>query len=207
MDVMLAIAKRFEKTALGRTGQGARDLLIDFEELLTEAGCHDGDPRALAIEALLQAEKEGLIRLERPRLDRDIIHQVRLPLQNHEKLFDRLKIEHPQSKRSKLADLFEEAAQWNVPAEWIIPWKAYCGKLGDAAIQGGAIAPFARDSEAENRELLDILKQLLFWKGESLIRFASCILCGDSKRLQSLRPKLERGDDRHDRWCQKGSRI
>lgn len=194
-SVLLAIARRFETTSAGRTGQGERDLLIDFEKLLDDAGCHDGDPRALAIEELLQAEKEGLILLERQRLDPAIIHRVRLPLKNHERLFERLKLEHPHSKRSKLGDLFEEASQWNVPAEWQASWRGYCAKLRAAAVQGNTIAPFSRDSMVENRELLDILKRLLEWKGESLVRFASCVLCGESKRLEALQFNLERALD------------
>ena len=194
-SALLAIARRFEKTVSGRTGQGARDLLIEFEELLSEAGCHDGDPRALAKEELFQAEKEGLIVLERPRLDRSIIQRVRLPLGNDVKLFDKLKREHPESARRKLAGVFNEAAQGDVPSEWKIQWKAYCEKRRDASLQGVAIAPFTRDALDENRELLAVLKKLLAWQGESLIRFASCVLCGDSKRLQSLRPKLERAMD------------
>jgi hypothetical protein len=166
-------------------------MLIEFEDLLKEAGCDDGDPRALAKEELEQAEKEGLIALEGPRLDRSIIYQVRLPLGNDVKLFEKLNLEHPQSKRRKLADLFAGAARWDVPVEWQASWQLFCGNLRDAAFQGNAIAPFSREAMDENRELLDVLKKLLSWRGESLIRFASCMLCDDSKRLASLRPKLE----------------
>ena len=39
--------------------------------------------------------------------------------------------------------------------------------------------PFERGG-AGNAELLALLPRVLSWRGESLIRFSSCVLCGDS---------------------------
>ncbi len=67
--------------------------------------------------------------------------------------------------------------------------QAYCHKLEAAALRGETIAPFSREDLDGNSELLGLIPKLLAWhsKGEeSLLRFASCVLCGDSKRLGEL---------------------
>jgi hypothetical protein len=38
----------------------------------------------------------------------------------------------------------------------------------------------------ENADILALLPKLLAWRGESLVRFASCVLCGHSKELESM---------------------
>jgi hypothetical protein len=38
--------------------------------------------------------------------------------------------------------------------------------------------------------LLDLLPRLLAWGGESYLRFASCVLCGDSKSLERLAGRI-----------------
>jgi hypothetical protein len=55
-----------------------------------------------------------------------------------------------------------------------------------AALSGRSIAPFDRQPSSANEELLSLLPKLLAWHGESLVRFASCVLCGDSKKLEAL---------------------
>src|SRR5436189_288206 len=59
--------------------------------------------------------------------------------------------------------------------------KSYLSRIKAAAVHGGSVAPFSRDDLRLNEELLTLLPTLLAWEGESLIRFASCVLCGDSK--------------------------
>ena len=65
------------------------------------------------------------------------------------------------------------------------------GKLGAS----GCARPLSLESRlnhltvkpsTENQKLLTLLPQLLAWEGESLVRFTSCVLCGDSKTLESL---------------------
>jgi hypothetical protein len=58
--------------------------------------------------------------------------------------------------------------------------------MGEAALMGQSIGPFDRRPSQENEELLDLLPKILGWQGESLVRFVSCVLCGDSKKLENL---------------------
>ena len=50
--------------------------------------------------------------------------------------------------------------------------------------------PFERDDMALNAELLRVTAEVLTWKEESLIRYASAVICGDSKRLEALQARL-----------------
>ena len=43
---------------------------------------------------------------------------------------------------------------------------------------------------ALNAELLRVTAEVLTWKEESLIRYASAVICGDSKRLEALQARL-----------------
>jgi hypothetical protein len=54
-------------------------------------------------------------------------------------------------------------------------------------MSGASLQPF---SKTGNHELMDALTGVLNWQGESLIRYASARICGDSKRLQALESKL-----------------
>jgi hypothetical protein len=57
-------------------------------------------------------------------------------------------------------------------------------------VSGQSVAPFSRNQSIETREILALLPQLLAWETESLRRFASSRLCGDSKRLDTLQSRL-----------------
>lgn len=46
--------------------------------------------------------------------------------------------------------------------------------------------PFDWEPSTANAVLLSFLPKLLAWEGDSLVRFASCVLCGDSKLLESI---------------------
>jgi hypothetical protein len=78
-----------------------------------------------------------------------------------------------------------------VPDRWTEGWKAFCGRNEAAAGRGTSLQPFDRDKVGEIREILGLLPRLLAWQGDSLMRFASSLLCGDSKRLEQLQRKLE----------------
>ena len=186
--VLRALARLYGESRAGRTGAGQRDFLVDFKKLLAAAGCEDGDDRETAIRQLRELDGK-LLRLEGPRRDADIIHQVRLPLANEASLFELLGAPSPAECRQRLAQQFSGAAHADVPDRWREPWQKYCAALQQAAIQGAAIAPFSRDDLPTNSELLALVPKLLAWhaKGdESLLRFASCVLTGNSKRLGEL---------------------
>jgi hypothetical protein len=191
------LARLYAESKTGRTGAGQRDFLIDLKELLANAGCQDGEDRSTAIRQLKELDG-SLLYLEGPRRDADIIHQVRFPPTNEAKLFALLETPSPTSRREILARQFSEASRFEVPPCWRGSWERFCGELAEAALRGNAIAPFSRDDLEGNARLLALIPPLLAWqqKGEeSLLRFASCILTGNSKRLGEL--AMQGSDGRH----------
>lgn len=192
--VLRALARLYGESKAGRTGAGQRDFLVDFKKLLAAAGCEDGDDREAAVRQLRELDGK-LLRLEGPRRDADIIHQVRLPLANESSLFELLGAPSPAECRQRLAQQFSGAAHAVVPDRWREPWQKYCAALQQAAIQGAAIAPFSRDDLPTNCELLALVPKLLAWhaKGdESLLRFSEM----QSERNAATEPQTEAG-----RYC------
>ena len=195
--VLQSLARLYTESKAGRTGAGRRDFRVDLKKLLADAGCQDGDDRSTAIHQLKELDG-SLLFLAGPRRDTDIIHQVRFPPANEAKLFALLEVPPPTSRRERLAKQFSEAYRSEVPERWRGSWQTFCGDLAEAALRGNAIAPFSRDDLAGNAELLALVPLLLAWqqKGEeSLLRFASCVLTGKSKRLGDL--AAEGSDARH----------
>src|SRR5690606_34303221 len=78
----------------------------------------------------------------------------------------------------------------SIPANWSAPWQNWFRELARRAHDGESVQPFKRDDPADNAALLQALAGVLNWQGESLIRYASAMICGDSKRLQTLGPRL-----------------
>jgi hypothetical protein len=189
--ILRALADLYSESKAGRTGLGERDFLVDLKKLLAAARCEDGDDRELAMRQLREQDGKLLV-LEGPRRDRDIIHQVRLPVANEAALFALLNAPSPAERRRQLAAQFAAALDAGVPEYWRDGWRNYFRNLETAALRGGAIAPFSREDHQANAELLALLPKLLLWResgGESLLRFASCVLTGNSKRLGELAPE------------------
>lgn len=208
--VLRALAERFSKTRAGRTGKAARDFIVDYERLLTEAGCDSGEDRVCATRDLAALDGDILI-IERHRLGNP--ETIRFPVANETRLFALLGITSPGEQRDQLANCFREAEGLSVPEAWSAGWNAFCQRLEAAALEGAPVLPFDRGDLNENREILGLLPKLLEWAGstgtgapsqrcgsagaspsrhgESLMRFASSYLCGDSKRLEQLQRKLE----------------
>ena len=186
--VLQSLARLYTESKAGRTGAGQRDFLVDLKKLLANAGCQDGDDRSTAIRQLKELDG-SLLSLEGPRRDSDIIHQVRFPSANESKLFASLEIPSPTRRREMLASQFSEAARFAVPEIWRGSWQKFCSDFAEAALRGNAVAPFSRDDLEGNAELLALAPSLLARQQtgeESLLRFASCILTGNSKRLGEL---------------------
>jgi len=186
--VLLALARLYSTSKAGRTGTGQRDFLVDLKRLLAECRCEDGDDRETALRQLREQDGKLLI-LEGPHRDKDIIHQVRFPVANEVALFACLQAPSPTDHRQRLAEQFAAARHADLPERWRAGWNDYCLGLQQAASQGGAIAPFSREDVEANAELLALIPKLLRWQiqgGESLLRFASCVLTGNSKRLGEL---------------------
>jgi Wadjet protein JetD, C-terminal len=197
VQVLEALARRYERRLAGRTGEASRDVLVDIEELLSEAEAAEGDARAVAEQALRDAERAGILKLEPlHKRDRSSLHQVRFSPANEARLYEALRQQSPKSLRGALAEQFTAAATQDLPERWRSSWQRWCERMRAAALSGNSVEPFSRRPGAENAELLTLLPKLLAWEGESLVRFTSCLLCGDSKRLESLAAKEKEGEFR-----------
>lgn len=189
-DILKVFAGRYRNSQAGRTGICTADFTLDYHKLLKAAHADSAQARIHAEEHLRQAagQSQGKLKLDTHPRDERLIHVVRLSREGGETwLFHHLRESSPTEERRQLADLFESFASSSVsPA-----WPGWCLKLAQHALDGSPIAPFTRDDLAGNRELLTIIPRVLHWQGESLLRFASCMICHDSKKLEQLRPRLE----------------
>lgn len=186
--VLLALADRYRQSKAGREG-GTADFLADFRELLKSAASLDGEARVRAGEDLRRAEhlSGGLLSLDRHPRDPNIIHRVRLRPTGEHWLFQHLGQPTPSARRTELAAFFREHAAAVDPHPG---WRNWLLFLSESALAGKSVQPFERDDMALNAELLRVTAEVLTWKEESLIRYASAVICGDSKRLGALQTRL-----------------
>ncbi len=190
--ILSELARRYERRKAGRTGAGVKDMLVDYEELLAGAGAAVGEPRLRAEHDLAEAEREGILELLRHPRDKRLIQQLRFSLAKEAQLYAALSDSAPTRRREALSQQLRAAADSDVAAEWRERWRNYCLSVAESAKSGANVAPFDRDDLAGNAELLTLMPRILVWPSESLIRFASCVLCGRSKRLEELESKLAR---------------
>ncbi|TLD70212.1 hypothetical protein FEM03_13570 [Phragmitibacter flavus] len=194
-SILQTLARLYAASQAGRTGQSTTDYLCDYLALLKAAQATDGDALVQAKTDLLDAEQisQGALKLDRHPRDAQLIHRVRLHAQLGEPwLFNRLQQTSPTTHRQNLASQFLTAAQNAVPTHWQTRWINWCQQLANAALTGQSIAPLSKNKDdlPLNQEILLTLQALLAWPGESLRRFASCVICGNSKRLEELSSKL-----------------
>lgn len=189
--ILKALAQLYEQTKAARTGTARRDFLVDFEKLLRVAGSTDGDARMLATRELEEVEKAGVLRLERHRRDPKLVLRVRFPQQNEAALYARVEIPSPAQGRRAFSEIFSRAEELEVPVQFRESWIRLCRQYQQAASMGGNVQPFSRQDMEEAANIMRLLPYVLTWRGESFIRFASCVLCGDSKQLELLQPKIE----------------
>lgn len=191
--VFAELTRRYRRSLAGRTGQGRRAVLVPLEDLLRAAGCADGDAREVAEQELREAERSGVLELVRShRRVADDFSDIRLVPEKETAFFRHLGASSPAEERQTLAEQFAAAVATEVPECWRAGWRAFLSAKRDAALAGGSVEPFERLAGACNAELLALLPKLLAWEGESLRRFASCVLCGSSKRLEQLAGPVER---------------
>lgn len=205
--ILLALAARYERSTGGRTGSAGRDLLVSLEELLREANAAEGDARAVAEQHLREAQADGILELV-PVHKRDpgFIHQIRFNPANEARLYEALGTASPSNRRQALAAQFLKAASLKVPERWQSQWTCWCERMRESALNGRSVEPFERDPGDSNARLLTLLPRLLAWQGESLVRFASCVLCGDSKSLENL-AGMDRDGEFRDRLRGKLGRL
>jgi hypothetical protein len=192
--VLRTIARRYRASQVGRTGVATGDFIVDYRELIKSAQTTDGEPLEGARKELREAHRVsgGLFVLETHARDSSLFLRVRLAQVGGEDwLFAAVGEPSPTQERATLASVFATAADYKVPSEWAERWRLYCHDLAMRCEKGATITPFDRGDLTGNAELLRVAARLLGWTGESLVRFASCVLCGDSKRLEQLQPKLE----------------
>ena len=191
--VFAELARRYRRSLAGRTGQGRRAVLVPLEDVLRAAGCADGDAREVAEQDLRDAERSGVLELVRShRRIADDFSDIRLVPEKETAFFRHLGASSPAEERQTLAEQFAAAMATEVPKRWHEGWCAFLYAKRDAARAGGSVEPFERLAGAHNAELLALLPKLLAWEGESLLRFASCVLCGSSKRLEQMARPVER---------------
>ncbi len=193
-SVLHTFADHYRRSAVGRTGVGDRDFILDYQLLLKSAKAQDGTALVQAKVDLQRAvhQSEGRLTLDTHPRDPHLIHRVRLRRSDGEAwLFSHLGQSSPSAERESLAQLFEAALESSVPAAHHTGWETWCYLLASASRSGGSVSPFTRDDPSTTEEILTLLPRLLEWKGDSMIRFASCVLCGDSKRLSVLQSRLE----------------
>ena len=186
--VLLALAERYRSSRAGREG-GAMDFLDDFRDLLKSAGSHDGDERVRAGDDLRRAvhDSGGLVALDFHPKDPNIIHRVRLRPEGEGWLFQKLGQQPPSLARKELAGFLRTRAADTVPHPG---WRPWLETLSAMAMAGKSVLPFEREDPALNAELMSVTAAVLAWKEESLIRYASAVICRDSKRLEILQARL-----------------
>jgi hypothetical protein len=191
LNILHAFARIYQKSAAGRRGV-TKDYTVQYESFLRSAGAADGDEREIAEKELVAAERQsnGLFGIDRHPRSGDKLRLRLARVGGEEWLFSHTGLAAPSDKRTTLAAFFEEAASRPVPDTWQLAWKNWFSELSQRARNGLTIQPFKQDDPAGNAELVNALSGILLWQGEALVRYASASICGDSKRLQALEPRL-----------------
>lgn len=184
-----AFASSYRQASAGRSGM-VKDYIVDWERFLRSSGFDDGDDRETAEQELLAAERAsgGMLVIDRhPRTGAKQV--IRLKRDGGEAwLFGALGLLSPAEEREALGGFFEGAAVIPVPKGEA--WREWFEWLAARARDGSSVAPFRRDDPAGNQTLLEALAGVLNWRGESLVRYASAVICRDSKALENLRSRL-----------------
>ncbi len=188
--ILLALAERYRKSKAGQEPT-IREYLDDYRKLLAHAKSTDGESRLRAEEDLRRAvhQSNGRLSLDLHPRDPKIIHSVRLRSGGEEWLFHHLGQSSPTTQRNQLSAFFQDATE----TVGLHPeFQTWLESLVESAQLGLSIQPFERNDLHFNQELLHVIQSVLTWKEESLIRYASAVICGDSKRLESLRARIQR---------------
>lgn len=192
METLRHFAKIYQATSAGKSGSSQHGYRMDYEKFLRLAGLADGDEREIAEQELLAAESlsGGLFRIDRHSRTREP-QLIRLSKEGGEAwLFEQIGGQAPTVSRRELAAFFESSRDASVAEPWQERWREWFDGLAQRAANGESIHPFRRDDEDGNRTLLAALAGVLCWQGEALVRYASTAICGDSKALQIMEPRL-----------------
>ena len=186
------LAQKYRARRIGRSASAVRDLILPFNDLLKEAGCLHGLERTEAVQEFRDLERRRLVTLECASRDASAILKVRLSPAVETEFFKHIGETGPNSERSQLAALFAKAAESDVPSAISEGWISFCRECAQAASSGASMAPcFDRTNIVQVAQVLDALPRVLGWKSESFRRFASAVIFGNSKTLETLQPRIE----------------
>lgn len=166
-----------------------RDFTIDYEKFLRLADMADGDDRELAEKELRLAESEsdGALKIDRAKKS-NLPERIRIAREGGEAwLFSKTGAITPAAEREEMIRFFRRSSRIPVPEKWQSSWREWCGSLAEKVRKGSSMQPF---TTANRADLIQALTGVLNWQGDSLIRYASARICGDSKALQALEPRL-----------------
>lgn len=190
--VLHKLAELYEASAAGKHGKGKIDIQPEYEELLRDAVCNEGNRYELAEAELIAAAAAGVIALEKiHKHDPRHFSKVRLSPQNERAFYDWIGRESPTARREKWAGLFRGAAAWTVPDAWRDSWQEFCNRRAENSTQWKEMLPFHVTQMNRGETMLRFTALLLSWKGRRLIRYTSYELTGDSKRLERWQRSLE----------------
>ena len=160
---------------------------VPLEELLAEAGCNEGENRALAEQQLAEAESAGLlVRVPVHKRDRSHIHQIRFPAINEDALYTKIARLSPTKTRAKLAEQFTAAATTDIPTRWREKWAAWCGRMRNEALAGRSIAAFDREPSRANDQTACPASEIAGLGGRIAHAIRKLRVCGSSKQLEQL---------------------
>jgi len=187
------LAKIFRKSNAGKGRAQSPYFLIDYEKFLCQSGLDDGDERELAEKelSLVALQSDGLCSIDcHPRSHEP--ERIRLDLERGEAwLFQQIGERSPSQQRADQARFFELASEIDsIPERWRVTWVGAFSVLAQQTLHGESIHPFKRNDGLHNDDLLQALIGVLSWQGESLIRYASAMICGNSKQLEQLESQL-----------------
>ncbi len=191
--VIHALCALYSASVAGTRADASRDFIVDIKKLLSEADCLDGDARAEA-EGQLRSQDGSLLWLEGLRRDPSIIYRVRVTRNQEAELFAAVGLSAPSGHRHAAAEQFTRAAALPIAPQWQASWSNWCKSKAQDVLEGKPVSPFDRNASTENEEILTLVPNLLSWTGESLVRFVSCVLCKDSKRLEGLAAREKGGE-------------
>lgn len=189
--VLEVLANEFRSRRAGQSAHATRDIIIPFNELLKKASSLHGPPRSEALRELEALKTAGILVLEPFKRDPSQIQKVRLPLANAQAFFSHLGTTNPETDRETLSELFHLSSRESVREAFQNGWCKFCEHYAGVAHSGGSLQPFDRADMPQTRAILAALPRLLSWPGESLMRFASVVLFGESKTLERLRSRID----------------
>ena len=194
--IFAVLARTYEGSQAGRTGLGSNDVQPTFWQVCAEfekvtGRVLEGEAYELAMEELHAAD-DKVLRLEwgNPRA-RTTLRKIRLSPAKEREFYEWIGRESPTARREKWAQLFREAAAWDVPARWRAGWAEFCARRADSARCWREMKPFRTMQMTRGKLMLEFTARLLAWEGRRLVRYASYDIVGDSKRLEKWQGSLE----------------